>query len=735
MKNLAQEPLLYTTAQEVDGNLVVTDGEFPADMLGTVYMVYQIGSVNSDGLPYPKFLPDGSLNHEYGSPIMSGDGMVLKIDLTDQPTIKTRIMKTPSYYADWNTRLGTEESHKDFDLLQFKNFGISRFSLMLGVRNPLNTAVTPARFGDTNPTLVSAYDVGRPYILDPVSLELKTPIGYNSEWMTGIPAKVPWAFELFETTAHPCFDPHTRELFSVNYSRIEKSVIMAGRTVHHLKNSRGLFKQKLLQLMERHQDNPDHEAVRERLTHFFENLDEELYSKSDEGFLKKMWRIAKAFVRRIFNKKSIDEKAGGAPPGAAVTLMRFDGTGPWKKWVLHDQYGQQLQIKNCMHQTGLTKDYIILQDSSFKFSNELLINNPFPEHLGLERFIRKVLATTMLPYTECYIVRRKDLTDDVDKAVAYKLDKPIPIETIHFSCDYDNPDGEITLYAVNNAAMCIAEWVRPYDLSALTGKAVDPDVLSLFALGTMDVSRFGKWKIDAENNRLLEEESTIVAETGNTAAKKGESLGFNTWAIGLYTYRDIISAEKAVDKIVHLWFVSNGLDPLMLTEFIEDLYKDYPNRLVPYPEVKELTRKGIPYSLNYLNTGTMRSNETGYYQFEPGDYLRTIQFVPCKVPTPGVDYGLDGYLLCSVQAQKSQGRQGEFWIFRADRISDGPICRMYHPEINFCFTLHSAWMEKPLPNSLAYNVPVRQDFGQVIAKLPDKAVIEPFFNEYVYPHF
>lgn len=97
MKNLAQEPLLYTTAQEVDGDLVITEGKFPADLLGTVYMVYQIGSVNSDGLPYPEFLPDGSLNPEYGSAIMSGDGMVLKIDLTDQPTIKTRIMKTPSY--------------------------------------------------------------------------------------------------------------------------------------------------------------------------------------------------------------------------------------------------------------------------------------------------------------------------------------------------------------------------------------------------------------------------------------------------------------------------------------------------------------------------------------------------------------------------------------------------------------------------------------------------------------
>ncbi|WP_373511453.1 hypothetical protein, partial [Persicitalea sp.] len=649
---------------------------------------------------------------------------------------RTRIMKTPSYYADWNTRLGTEESHKDLHLLKFKNFGISRFSLMLGVRNPLNTAVTPARFGNDNPTLVSAYDVGRPYILDPVSLELQTPIGDSSEWMTGTPAKVPWAFELFETTAHPCFDPHTKELFSVNYSRVEQSVIMAGRTVHHLKNNHEHFKQKLVELMERHQDNPDHNSVRERLTHFFENLDEELYPPSKPGFFARIRQAVESFFQNIFHKKNKKDEASGA----AVTLMRFDGTGPWKKWVLHDQHGEQLQIKNCMHQTGLTRDYIILQDSSFKFSNELLINNPFPEHLGLERFIRKVLATTMLPYTECYLVRRQDLKEDANRAIAYKLDKPIPIETIHFSCDYENPGGQITLYGIHNAAMCVAEWIRPYDLSALTGKAIDPEVLSLFSLGTMDVSRLGKWKIDAKNNRLQEDKSIVLCETGDTEAPAGEPMGFNTWTISLYTFRDIIASDTVANKIEHLWFVSSGLDSRMLTVFIEQLYRDYPNRQIPYEKVKELTRKGLPYSLNYLNTETMTTNDSGYYQFMDGDYLRSVQFVPRKTPTPGVPYGLDGYIYCSIQVAYPQAdgscrRQGEFWIFRAEAISAGPICKMYHPEVNFCFTLHSAWLPNPQPNSMKHKIDVRKDYGKVIDNLPDKVLIEDFFEKYVYPNF
>lgn len=728
------EPLLYTTANEVDGKLELIEGAFPEDMEGTVYIVYQIGSVNSQGLPYPEFLPNGKPNHEFGSAIMSGDGMVMKIDLSREPTIKTRIMKTPCWFADYNTRLGTEASHTDLGLLKFKNFGISRMSLMLGARNPLNTAVTPARFGTDNPVLIGAYDVGRPYIVDPVSLELETALGKSNEWMTGTPAKVPWPFELFETSAHPSFDPITQELFTVNYSRTEKSVILTKRMIHHLKNSKEVFRGKLIELMEEHEKNFNPDEARKKLTDFFENLDSHLFPKTSSirekiiGFFRSITNGLKSFF-------SEQKKESGS---VAVHLMRFVGKGKWEKWALRDQYGKELAIKNCMHQTGLTRDYIILQDSSFKFANELLINNPFPEHLGLERFIRRVLSTTMLPYTECYIVKRNELLPGKTTATAYKLNKPLPIETIHFSCDYDNPGGEITLYGIHNAAMCVAEWVRPYDISAITKKPIDKEVLSLFALGTMDVSRVGKWKIDADNFVLKEDQTTILAEPGNISPD-ARSLGFNTWTVGLYTYRDIISCENPVTKIQHMWFVSGGLDPRMLTQFIEDLYKDYPNRDIPYEEVKALTKRGLPFSLNYLNTDTMKSSPQGYYQFKENDYLRSIQFVPRTTPTPGLAPGLDGYIYCSVQAahQAADGslhRRGEFWIFDAAAVAEGPICKQYHPEVEFCFTLHSAWMADPQPNTMQYKVDVREDYNEVIDGLPDKKIIQPFFEKYVYPY-
>ena len=67
--------------------------------------------------------------------------------------------------------------------------------------------------------LVATTDVGRPYEFDPKTLQIKTPIGYLKEYINGVPGIVPWPFPVLQTTAHPAFDPVTKELFSVNYTK------------------------------------------------------------------------------------------------------------------------------------------------------------------------------------------------------------------------------------------------------------------------------------------------------------------------------------------------------------------------------------------------------------------------------------------------------------------------------------------------------------------------------------
>jgi carotenoid cleavage dioxygenase-like enzyme len=703
----ADKALLLTTRNEVDGTLELIEGTVPDELNGTFYVMYPVGSVNSGGLPFPEKYADGSYNREYGTPIMNGDGMLLAVNFngSNLPQIKSRLMKTPCFYADYNSRVGTDQ-HEFFG---FSNFGISRMSLTLGARDEANTAAIPVKFGNTNPFMLATYDVGRPFIIDPVNLVLTTPVGKNSEWVPGTPPMLPWAFPLVQTTAHPTFDPITQELFTVNYTRSSHSsaYTITSRTVHHLKNNREKFKERLADLCKDLVDENDSHKVRARIKDFFTHLDHHI-----DGAPK--------------------EETTTETDGTSVWLMRWKGDQHIEKWSLLDQDGELLQIEECMHQTSITRDYIILTDTAFKFSLDLLVNNPFPEMPMIDSFIRKHLATTMLPYTETYIVKRSELTPGGGTITAYKLQSPIPVETIHYSCDYENPNGQITLYGIHNAAVCVAEWVRTYDIAKITNDDVKNEVISLFAIGSMDLSRLGKWVIDTTTMAIDETQSTEYYAQGNVT---DADIGPNTWGIGLYTFRDMISPTKVVPKIKYLWFVTNGLDARLLTNFIFNLYENYPNRIVPTDDIINLTKQGLPFSLIRMNTQTMQPED--HYQCLKNIFIRSVHFIPRKTQTEGIPYELDGYIFCTVQAGIPQANpksyESQYWAFDAANLSRGPLCKFKYDGLQFCFTLHSAWLEEALPLNTDYYINVEDDYNSVINNLIDKEIIQEFFDNYVYP--
>lgn len=169
--------------------LHVVSGELPADMAGHVFIACAI--------PYGD-----------GSPIFTGDGLITRVDMGGgSASLTTRVMKTPSYYADAAT-VGTSWA--------FDNTGMARTSLTLGARNFANTAF--AVMGDR---LLVTSDAGRPFELDTQTNEIATPVGWMHEWVDALPDwldfLMTWPFPVVMTTAHPGVDPQTGELFSVNY--------------------------------------------------------------------------------------------------------------------------------------------------------------------------------------------------------------------------------------------------------------------------------------------------------------------------------------------------------------------------------------------------------------------------------------------------------------------------------------------------------------------------------------
>ncbi len=174
---------------ELDLDLIVLSGTVPEEWGGHLWLVH------------------GSPSDE-GGPVFLGDGQLVRMDLSaGSVRLLRRTLETPCAVAD-QALAGTEHA--------FENSGMARMSMSVGVRNFANTAVVP--LGDR---VLVTFDAGRPFEVDPETLEVVTAVGWNREWRSALPEWVGWfvhwPFPLLMSTAHPAVDPESGELFSVAY--------------------------------------------------------------------------------------------------------------------------------------------------------------------------------------------------------------------------------------------------------------------------------------------------------------------------------------------------------------------------------------------------------------------------------------------------------------------------------------------------------------------------------------
>lgn len=743
-------PLIAASRDEITFTLDVKSGSLPSDWYGHVFINSPAGTVNSNGLPYPLD------SHELGSPIMNGDGLVFRFDLgVEKVAVTTKLMKPPCFYADLATKVGNGNGFGK--LYEFKNLGLTRMSLELGSRDELNTAVTPVKFkGDTSIRMLACYDAGRPWEIDPHSLDMITAIGANSEYAASTPDFL-FPFPVLQSTAHPSFDPRTQELFVVNYTKSFKTLSEHEVIVEMLKGDIEKIEHFFEHIIHRVGKHKDHDGVVDELDGLISEHDKEHETKllhwvkglfhshkeKVEGGKKRRgpfrWikKLFHSLLKKLLNKKG--QKASNAITDD-VFLLRWSGaSGPLDRWKVVDAEGRPLVISQCMHQTTLTEDYILLADASFKFGFDLLFNSPFKSK-KIDDWLRHYLTTAQEPFLDMYIIKRSQLDPTKDTVVGEKLKKPIPLEAVHFSAEYSNPNGVITLHLAHNSAACLAESVRTFDTLAPDGsQPVDPEVVGLISVGCMDIGRIGKVAIDAEQAEIISQD--YIIEPGNL--DNPEEIGVHTWGVGLYTYRDIISADTPVEKIRFNYWSCYGLDPRLLTKFIYDLYDDYPNRKYTPEQMSAITKKGIPFVLSRQNTDTMELED--FYQFSPDVILKSVQFVPRVTNAPSVtdDPQKDGYIFTTelVNYPNANGNnyQCEIWIFKGWDLSSGPCCILNSKDLNYAFTLHSAWTADAVsPDSRSYYVNPREDYDEVIKKVEPKsrqAKIQALFDQYIYPEF
>ena len=707
--------------------LKVLSGSIPSDIQGYSYFMVPSGDCEDGNFSKPD------------SPILGGDGMILKLDLNQpgEALLSFKFGKSESFLADevsyqkFNIQADGTKKRNPYHRYRFADFGLGRMSFKIGMRNRLNTAITPIKFkNDPHERIVVCTDDGRPYICDPKSLETFSPIGSLSEWdaIMGDERKVlgfkfgAKPFPLIMATAHPVFDPKTNEFFGVNYGRLFSDTIRNLAVINSRIESIGtMLKLLILEL-------PQALILGTfRVFFFFQNLVKNLISG------KKVSRFTRIFT--------------------------WDGKGKLKKVNVVLPNGKNVVIKQTLHQMAVTENHVILLDASFKFTPDQIINslrpfrktNNFISRL-LERVLRWLMTAPMEPNAKFYFVER----NAIEAAIAAHGDAPgipdvasvcteLPFETLHFLVDYKEENGKITMHLAHNNAACLAEWLRPYDFM-YTGKKynlwqkitgigktkIPTDLLGMVAVGQMDVSRIEKVEIDPVTGSPTR--SFNLMSYGNTEpTPSGLDTIPNTFNLSFYAYRGQTPVDQIPDKIEYIFWMCSGLYPEALTEFIHKMYAGYEHRVISLKLFDQITKEGKPSNLIRVNSKTMELEDS--YIFDPKQVGMSPQFIPKKGSLTGQK---DGYIVCTVYTYFDQIKAGqidcEFWIFDAANLAQGPICKLGHEEAIFGMTLHTAYTENAYPlDRSGYKINVEKELEPRISK--NDKTLQELFKKHVYPYF
>lgn len=669
---------------------------------------------------------------EYGTQLYTGDGMVYRLGFEGgKATLKTRIVKTPCYYADPSTQFYLADNpvepipfsvfhqkilsyfvkkYKAFSYFSaFRNGGPSRFSIILGSRNQLNTA-----FLKTRDHLLLTIDAGRPYILDPDSMELLEPAGSTQEWFSIFPviSRLTWinVFETYVNSAHYVTDVSSLngsqdELFTTNYST----------------GYNGRFKEPVNWVL-------DSILFRKIIKLFY-------------ALFKRQFEVKREFGRFTYLiRYRFESEQKGLQPSM-------------ERWRLVLPDGQPVLVDQSLHQLAITDKYIILADIAFKMEFSQIftpfifgfLRLPiFNKAYSLGSWIQTVFLVPIkpLPFANLYIVKRTDLdkenqgdpTEDIPENILEITVQNVrlPREISHFAADYSNPNNQITLHVGHVNGWDVTEWITRYDKS-VPNKVFRQDLEGMM-VGSTDLGSLGRYVVDGE--------------TGKIESCKTVQDSKSTWSLSVYTHRDLSRdlLKETAQEVKNIYWLSLGFTWELIPQRVYDAYKLDPRRVIP---VEKLPEENKPITLLRLDTEQMAIVDS--YQFPSGTYVSSSQFMPSSLPCPeDIDESIHGFIVCAVMldpddSSQSNRARDEFWVFHADDFKNKPVYRLSaRPDalfpLNLAMTIHSTWL--PDIRQEQYSAEERRQRRQKSVKKDYQHLIEnkceavqELFNDIVFPHF
>lgn len=381
-------------------------------------------------------------------------------------------------------------------------------------------------------------------------------------------------------------------------------------------------------------------------------------------------------------------------------LMKWDGKNDLEKWFVVDENGKDIRIMQSIHELIFTKDYILLADTAFAAGTEML--TPW--------------KNAPLPYenTVVFIVDRRDLVEGVDKVVAKRVE--IEEACIHLIADYDNPDDKVTIYMLHTPATNTAEIIKDYDVN-MKGKLFPQHLVGYGTLPVLDLSSVGKHVVDMK-------EAKVISSKYITDEKY-------CWGPYMYTY---MGRQSRNFKEQDLYVMFKGFSKDMLPKRIYKAYKDVDNRRVSLD--KMMSKDGINENNSIVRISKSDFEIVDAYTLPDKVLLYTISCLESN------DKSHPGYLIAAVVCDVEDNKETsghEYWLFKADELANGPICKLGHKDLNNSVLFHTVFISRELEDKLnqnkpTYNIPIREDYPEEELKLWNPIVSETFEN-IIYPYY
>jgi len=383
-----------------------------------------------------------------------------------------------------------------------------------------------------------------------------------------------------------------------------------------------------------------------------------------------------------------------------VMLIRWDGAGDFERWTVLNEDGEEIEIKQSIHELIFTRDYILLADTAFV--------------AGMEMLTPWVSAPLPSDKTVVHIIDRRDLTADTKTVTARQV--VVDEACIHLIAEYDNPDDQITVYMLHTPATNTAELLRANDRD-LDGNFFPEHLIGYGTLPVLDLSSVGKHVLDVGQEKVVS--SQYIAERPYT------------WGSYLYAYMGRqIQPYNGQD----LFVMFKGFSKDVLPERIFKAYKDVDHRRISIDEM--VGGNGLNHNNSICRITTDEFAIADAYVFPDRVLLYTMACID------STEADNPGYVFASVATDDAAGEASsghEYWLFAADNLSAGPICKLGHPTLNNSTLFHTVYIPTAKSQEWEkvdqpYNVPLREDYPKNELQKWDPVVLSAF-EDVIWPYF